>query len=219
MIATSSGERIRSPARRPTPITDAIPNDATYASTVTPSRRPRRRSKSISRPASSSRNASPSRLITCTGSSSVAQPRNCGPMTIPRRISSTTAGSGRRVRPSTSGARSATAATTASDVNERSMPDPVTADVSPLRIEDEFGRPAVTDHERRGRCCVRSTEIQGVPHVQHRKRDEGRHRGRLRADQRARRRTASSPSAATPTAGSSPLGTFPTGGAGDGIPT
>src|SRR5690348_547805 len=85
------------------------------------SRRPRSWCTSISRPAKNSRNARPNRARICTGRSTRTQPNPEGPMMIPPMISRTTAGMRNRgAKPTVSGARTATAATTSRLVNDTS---------------------------------------------------------------------------------------------------
>src|SRR4051812_11422307 len=85
--------------------------------------------------------------MTCTGSSTLAQPRPCGPTAMPAAISTTTAGRRRPTSPTASGATTAAPATTASGTREISMgtgPAPgsgVTALSSPVgeRLPDQPG--------------------------------------------------------------------------------
>src|SRR5215813_3926813 len=85
------------------------------------SRRPRSWWTSISRPARNSRNARPNRARICTGRSTRTQPNPEGPMMIPPTISRTTAGMrSRGAKPTVSGARTATAATTSRLTNDTS---------------------------------------------------------------------------------------------------
>src|SRR5919204_371046 len=118
MIPIRSGDFTRPASCRPSAKTSAIPSEAANPTPVSFSRRPRNCSNSTSRPASRSRNARPSRLITCTGSSTFAQPRTEGPSAMPSTISSTTAGSRNAgTRPSARGAAKAAAATIRRFVN------------------------------------------------------------------------------------------------------
>src|SRR3712207_1543514 len=83
------------------------------------SRGSRRRSRSISRPARSSKNASPSRARTRKGRSTSTRPRTAGPIRMPAAISKTTEGirtAGASPRPS--GTRKAIAATIANPARE-----------------------------------------------------------------------------------------------------
>jgi hypothetical protein len=67
VMPTRSGDLTSPLACRPRPISSASPNEIAYPSAVRRSRRPRKRSYSTSRPASRSRKASPSRLMTWIG--------------------------------------------------------------------------------------------------------------------------------------------------------
>src|SRR5215217_6263101 len=83
------------------------------------SRAPRRRSRSISSPASNSRKARPSMARTCSGRSTSTSPRTAGPITMPAAISRTTEGIRTEgTRPRASGTRKAIAATTTNPTRE-----------------------------------------------------------------------------------------------------
>src|SRR5919202_2597000 len=99
----------------------AIARERTKPAIALRSRGPRRRSRSISSPARSSRNARPSRAMTLSGRSTSTSPRTAGPIRMPAVISRTTEGmrsDGASPRPS--GTAKAIAATITSPVREMS---------------------------------------------------------------------------------------------------
>ena len=119
VIAISSGVSIRPVARRRTATVIASANEATKATVVTRRTCPRRREKSISRPARNKRKARPRTATTEIESSTSTIPSTEGPTMIPAVISSTT--DGRRNlgnRPSTNGTTKATATMIRSPLNE-----------------------------------------------------------------------------------------------------
>ncbi len=118
-IATSSGASTRPASLRPPAATSAIANDTAKLTPASFRTRPRKRAKSISRPARKSRNASPSVATTAIVSSTCTHPSTLGPTTIPATISNTTAGARTRGKsPRRNGAPKATAETIRSPLNE-----------------------------------------------------------------------------------------------------
>ncbi len=119
ITAASSGDLTRPAASNATPATSASTSDTAKPAPAILSSRPRNWSRSISRPARKRRNARPMMDRTRTGSSADAQPSTSGPTTMPRAISTTTAGiCSRGTSPSASGVTNATAMTMARLPNE-----------------------------------------------------------------------------------------------------
>ncbi len=128
-------------ACRMPPATSAIANETKKPVSADPATRPRSLSYSISRPARKSRKARPRMPSTRTGSSISTQPSTAGPITMPARISSTTAGKrSAGASPSSSGAQKATAATISRFVNSSSMTPRQPRPRSAAPICDDRGR-------------------------------------------------------------------------------